>query len=236
MWKLGSSQCFTTPEVSAGFSTHETLDINLDVGSLAEKVLKDLISTSEQLPVCIEEKKYCLATLETCIDTNSLIKADKLDLYSDLFGEKIALDFTYANGHCYFSQATGKVEKTSICKNYITKLAAVVGLTENLTLENSANVRLLVSSNELIPEDVMSNLKDIVICDHTPRMLARSIIDTQLLIELTDSQTLLDGIFSLVGRKDTATLLSDFLGRPFHPGETSAAENKKLLAYVDVLF
>ena len=60
MWKLGSSQCFTTPEISAGFSTHETLDISLDVGSLAEKVLKDLISTSEQLPVCIQEKKYCL--------------------------------------------------------------------------------------------------------------------------------------------------------------------------------
>ena len=139
MWKLGSSQCFSTPEVSAGFGNHETLDISLDVGSLAEKILKDLISTSGQLPFCIEDKKYCLATLETCIDTDSLIKADKLDSYSDLFGEKIALDFTYANGHCYFTQAMARVEKTSVCKNYITKLTAMVGLSENLTLENSAN-------------------------------------------------------------------------------------------------
>ena len=130
LWKLGSCQCFATPEVSASFGDHETLDISLDVGSLAEKILTDLISTSEQLPICFEDKKYCLATLETCINTDSLIKADKLDSYSDFFGEKIAVDFTYANGHCYFTQAMARVEKTSVCKSYVAKLAAMIGVSK----------------------------------------------------------------------------------------------------------
>ena len=43
LWKLGSCQCFATPEVSASFGDHETIDISFDVGSLAEKILKDLI-------------------------------------------------------------------------------------------------------------------------------------------------------------------------------------------------
>jgi hypothetical protein len=236
MWRMGDCQCFSTPEVSASFGDHETLDISLDVGSLAKKILTDLISTSEQLPICVEDKKYCLATLETCVNTDSLIQADKLDSYSDFFGEKIAVDFTYANGHCHFTQATARVEKTSVCKSYVAKLAAIIGVSENLTLDNSANVRLMISANELITEDLTSNLKELVICDFTPRMLARSILDTQLLIELTDSQTLIDGIFALVGQKDTATLLSESLGRPFHPGETTQSENKRLLEHVNSMF
>ena len=236
MWRMGDCQCFSTPEVSASFGDHETIDISLDVGSLAKKILSDLISTSEQLPICVENKKYCLATLETCVNTDSLIQADKLDSYSDLFGEKIAIDFTYANGHCHFTQATARVEKTSVCRSYVAKLAAIIGVSENLTLDNSANVRLMISANELITEDLTSNLKKLVICDFTPRMLARSILDTQLLIELTDSQTLIDGIFALVGQKDTATLLSESLGRPFHPGETTQSENKRLLEHVNSMF
>ena len=157
---------------------------------------------------------------------------DKLDLYSDLFGEKIALDFTHANGHCYFKQAVAKVEKSSVCQTYITKLATTVGLQENLTLDNSLYVRLMVSGNELIAEKVVDNLKVTVICAHSPRMSAKTVIDHQLLVELTDVQTLLDGIFSLVGIKDTATLLSECLGRPFHPGTTTADENKKLVSKI----
>ena len=110
MWRMGDCQCFSTPEVSASFGDHETLDISLDVGSLAKKILTDLISTSEQLPICVEDKKYCLATLETCVNTDSLIQADKLDF----FGEKIAVDFTYANGHCHCMQATARVDTSQL--------------------------------------------------------------------------------------------------------------------------
>jgi len=50
LWKLGSCQCFATPEVSASFGDHETIDISFDVGSLSEKILTDLITTSDQIP------------------------------------------------------------------------------------------------------------------------------------------------------------------------------------------
>ena len=236
LWKLGSCQCFATPEVSASFGDHETIDISFDIGSLSEKILTDLITTSDQIPICFEDKKYCIAPLETCVHTDSLIEPDKLDAYSDFYGEKIAVDFTYSNGHCHFTQATARVEKTSTCKSYVAKLAALIGVSENLTLGNSANVRLMVAENELVTEDLAANLEKLVICDFTPRMLARSILDTQLLIELTDSQTVMDGIFALVGQKDTATLLSVFLGRPFHPGDTTQSENKRLLEYVKSMF
>ena len=236
LWKLGSCQCFATPEVSASFGDHETIDISFDIGSLSEKILTDLITTADQIPICFEDKKYCIAPLETCVHTDSLIEPDKLDAYSDFYGEKIAVDFTYSNGHCHFTQATARVEKTSTCKSYVAKLAALIGVSENLTLDNSANVRLMVAENELVTEDLAANLEKLVICDFTPRMLARSILDTQLLIELTDSQTVMDGIFALVGQKDTATLLSVFLERPFHPGDTTQSENKRLLEYVKSMF
>ena len=112
LWKLGSCQCFATPEVSASFGDHETIDISFDIGSLSEKILTDLITTSDQIPICFEDKKYCIAPLETCVHTDSLIEPDKLDAYSDFYGEKIAVDFTYSNGHCHFTQATARVEKT----------------------------------------------------------------------------------------------------------------------------
>ena len=74
-----------------------------------------------------------------------------------------------------------------------------MGLSKNLALNDNLNVRLIVSANELIVFEVTSHLKDLVICSWTPRMLARKVIDHQLLVELTDTQVLLDGIFQLLG-------------------------------------
>jgi hypothetical protein len=196
-----------------------------NLGNLADKIIKDLIIISSQMPVCEEEKGYCVAPLETCVDTDSLIRPDKLDAFLDQFGNMIALDFTYTKGHCYFRTSMPKVDKKDVCLACINKLADTVGLSKNWTLDDRLYVRFMVSSNELVVVKVTSPLKDSVICAHTPRMLARTVIDHQLLVELTDTQVLLDGIFQLLGMKDTTKLLSDCLGKPFVAGSGSTAEN-----------
>ena len=89
------AQCFATPEISTSFASHENLEIQTNLGDLAEKILKDLITISSEMPICNEEKEYCVATLETCVDTNSLIRPDKLDDFKEYFGNVIALDFMY---------------------------------------------------------------------------------------------------------------------------------------------
>ena len=124
-----------------------------------------------------------------------------------------------------------KVEKKDVCLAFVTKLASTVGLSKNLALNDNLNVRLIVSANELMVFEVTSHLKDLVICSRTPRMLARKVIDHQLLVELTDTQVLLDGIFQLLGIEDTHKLLSDCLGKPFVAGSCSASEKEKMLIY-----
>ena len=181
------------------------------------------------MPVCNEEKGYCVASLETCIDTDSLIRPDKIDNFSDQFGNVIALDFTYSHGHCYFMTSMPKVDKKDVCSAFVDKLASTVGLSKNWTLDDHLYVRLMVSDNALVIVKVTSALKDPVICAHTPRMLARTVIDHQLLVELTDTQVLLDGIFQLLGMVDTTKLLSDCLGKPFVAGSCSASENDNMM-------
>ena len=85
------AQCYATPEISTSFASHENLEIQTNLGDLAEKILKDQITISSEMPICNEEKEYCVATLETCVDTNSLIRPDKLDDFKEHFGNLIAL-------------------------------------------------------------------------------------------------------------------------------------------------
>ena len=95
-WSYVKAQCYATPEISTSFASYENLEIQTNLGDLAEKILKDLITISSEIPICNEEKEYCIATLETCVDTDSLIHPDKLDEFKEHFGNLIALDFTYS--------------------------------------------------------------------------------------------------------------------------------------------
>ena len=212
------------------------LEINTNLGDLAEKILTDLITISSEMPICYEEKGYCVATLETCVDTDSLIRPNKLDAFQEHFGNVIALDFTYSHSHCHFITDMPKVDKKNVCLTFVTTLASAVGLTKNLSLNDDLNVRLMVASNEIVVFDVTSHLKDLVVCSRTPRMLARKVIDHQLLVELTDTQVLLDGIFQLLGMENTHTLLSDCLGKPFVAGSCSASEKENMLICITEKF
>ena len=106
-----SGQCFSTPELSAGFQTHSSLEITTDLGSLSTKIIQDLVSISLDIPQCSQE--MCTAPLQVCIDTGSLVRPDKLDRYTDWFSGTISVDLHFVNGHCSFMAETAKVEKTS---------------------------------------------------------------------------------------------------------------------------
>jgi len=98
--KYGSSQCFAVPEISTSYGSYEMINLESDIGKLAVKIAFDIIENSANMPNCDERNNYCAASLGTCIDSGSLVRPDKLDLFRKHFGGLIAIDFIFTDGHC----------------------------------------------------------------------------------------------------------------------------------------
>ena len=140
-----SGQCFATPELSASFQTHSSLEITTDLGSLSTKSIQDLVYISLDIPQCSLSQKMCTVPLQVCIDTGTLVRADKLDRYTDWFSGTIAVDLHFVNGHCSFMTETVKVEKMSVCRSYIMTIGKTLDLRVGLSFSNVTNERLFVS-------------------------------------------------------------------------------------------
>ena len=76
---LGKPQCYSVEEISTQMNSHEELDLLANMGNLLTTLLQDALDIRERMAEC--EEKTCLATLQTCINTNSLIRTDKLASY-----------------------------------------------------------------------------------------------------------------------------------------------------------
>ena len=147
--KYGSSQCFAAPEISTSYGSHEMINFESDIGKLAAKIALDIIENSANMPNCDERNNYCTASLGTCIDSGSLVRPDKLDLFRKHFGGLIAIDFIFTDGHCSFTTDTMKVETKATCEKFLDTLASQLGLSMNLSLEEEQNSRLVINENQI---------------------------------------------------------------------------------------
>ena len=76
---VGNPQCYPLEEISTQMSSHEELDLVANMGDLLSNLIEDLLKTRERMAVC--NGKTCLAPLQTCLDTNSLVRTDRLESY-----------------------------------------------------------------------------------------------------------------------------------------------------------
>ena len=226
--KYGSPQCFASPEISATFGVHESVNFNSDIGQLAANIATDIIENNINMPKCDEMKNFCEANLGTCVETGSLVRLDKLDLLKDHFGNLIAVDFLFSDGHCSFKTNTLKVETKATCDMFIKTLASQLGLALNITLEKDQNSRLVINEHQIMFFEVNSHLEDKAICKFTSRLIGRKLVEHELMAKLVGSRTAIDGVFSLLGQTTTIqSVLDECLESPFQPGNVITAEMYK---------
>ena len=184
------------------------------------------------MPSCIETDNYCTASLGTCIDSGSLVRPDMLDHFKIHFGGLIAVDFTYAAGHCSFLTHTMNVEVKAVCEKFLITLASQLGLSSNLSFHDDQNSRLVISENELTFIEISAQLEDPAFCTFNSRLITRVILEHELMAKLIRSQISLDGVFSLLGQNT----IQSCLGSSFKPGTVSPTEKEKLLSCVKKTF
>ena len=185
--KNATAQCFAVPELSTSFGSHEMINFQSDIGSLALRIATDIIENSASMPSCIETDNYCTASLGTCIDSGSLVRPDMLDHYRDHFGGLIAVDFTYAAGHCSFLTHTMNVETKAVCEKFLITLASQLGLSSNLSFHDDQNSRLVISENELTFIEISAQLEDPAFCTFNSRLITRVILEHELMAKLIRS-------------------------------------------------
>ena len=234
--KNGSAQCFASPEISTSYGSHEMINFESDIGKLAVKIATDIIENSANMPSCIEAKNYCTASLGTCIDSGSLVRPDKLDLFRKHFGGLIAIDFKYTDGHCSFTTEIMKVEAKATCEKFLDTLASQLGLSKNLSLNEDQNSRLVINENELTFFEISDHLDDQAFCTFSSRLIARVILEHELMAKLVRSQISIDGVFSLLGQDTIQACLDGCLASSFHPGKITPAERESLINCVNKTF
>ena len=112
---------------------------------------------------------------------------------------------------------------------YINTIASVMGLSNDITLEEEGHTRLTLTNNKLSMGSINSDLQEVVWCENTAHLLASQLVDQQLVEELEGVKALLDGILHLLDIKQTNELLEACLGRVFIGGNTMASDNSKLI-------
>ena len=208
------------------------INFQSDIGSLALRISTDIIENSASMPSCIETDKYCTASLGTCVDSGSLVRPDMLDHYRNHFGGLIAVDFTYAAGHCSFNTHTMNVETKAVCEKFLITLASQLGLSSNLSFHDDQNSRLVISDNELTFIEISAQLEDPAFCTFNSRLITRVILEHELMAKLIRSQISLDGVFSLLGQNTIQSCLDS----TFKPGTVSPTEKEKLLSCIKKTF
>ena len=78
---LGRPQCYSIEEISTEMNSHEELDLLANMGSLLTTLVQDNLDIRERMAECGD--KTCLATLQTCINSNRLVRTDKLASYTE---------------------------------------------------------------------------------------------------------------------------------------------------------
>ena len=122
---LGRTQCFSIEEISSQISSHEEMDLNADLGNLLSTLVLDNLAIREEIPECGGDT--CIATLQRCIDTDSLVKTHKLATFREAAKEntnfeteiKLPLDFYFQNSHCFFVRVSPMLGVKETCMTYV---------------------------------------------------------------------------------------------------------------------
>ena len=185
------------------------------------------------MPNCDERNNYCAASLGTCIDSGSLVRPDNFDLFREHFGGLIAIDFLFSDGHCSITTNSMKVETKATCEKFLDTLATQLGLSMNLSLEEDQNSRLVINENQITFFDISEHLDDKAFCKFTSRLIARVILEHELMAKLVRIQITIDGVFSLLGQETIQSCLDGCLESSFQPGNVTPSEKESLLNCVN---
>ena len=134
---LGRPQCFSIEEISSQISSHEEMDLNADLGDLLSTLVLDKLAIKDEIPEC--EGDTCIATLQRCIDTDSLVKTHKLATFREAAKKNtnfeteinLPLDFYYQNTHCFLVRVSPMLGLKDTCMTYSKcKSESPIGSTE----------------------------------------------------------------------------------------------------------
>ena len=126
-----------------------------------------------------------------------------------------------------------KVETKATCEKFLDTLASQLGLSMNLSLEEEQNSRLVINENEITFFEISEHLDDQAFCTFSSRLIARVILEHELMAKLVRSQISIDGVFSLLGQDTIQSCLDGCLESSFQPGNVTPAEKESLINCVN---
>ena len=181
-----------------GQSEAQKLDIKTDIANLAIKLAEDILAGENEKVKC--NSKTCEAPLQTCVETLSLIRGDKLDDFEQYFEKFIPIDFTMTNDHCTYKTTGGRVklEKKPKCFDYITALGPALNIPVNVS-RLETNFRLLVTNSQLTYLQMDQQLETRATCSVTPALLSLQLLDSELAVMLLKAKHSCDGLLKLLG-------------------------------------
>ena len=91
----------------------------------------------------------------------------------------------------------------------------------------------IINENEITFFEISEHLDDQAFCTFSSRLIARVILEHELMAKLVRSQISIDGVFSLLGQETIQSCLDGCLESSFQPGKVTASEKESFINCVN---
>ena len=204
---LIASQCYKQEEVILGRENFQKLALQTEISELSLKLAEDLLASQTENVECSE--LTCTAPYQTCLETLSLVRADKADDYLEHFQNFLPLDFSMSSDHCSFRTTGGqlRLEKRPVCMTYINTLGSTLNMEVNISSQ-TPDFNLIIENGVLTYLAMDKQLDKSATCQLTPSLLSLQLLDSELEIMLLKAKSSLDGLLSLLGKPTITDVIS----------------------------